>query len=68
MSDWIAQLNVRDLLGTNELIDVTAQTNGQAVSGRIHQPSKRIIANTSEFWSVDEASRLVFHLRAPEFL
>jgi hypothetical protein len=46
---WSVQLNVRDLLGGDELIAVTAQPNGQVASARIPQPNKWTITNSFEF-------------------
>ncbi len=46
---WSIQLNVRDLLASDELIAVTAQPNGQVASARIPQPNKWTITNTFEF-------------------
>jgi outer membrane receptor protein involved in Fe transport len=46
---WTIQLNVRDLLGTNDLIAVTAQPNGQVASARIPQPNKWTLTNTFDF-------------------
>jgi len=46
---WSIQLNVRDIFGSDELIAVTAQPNGQVASARIPQPDKWTISNTFEF-------------------
>ena len=46
---WTIQLNVRDLLASDELIAVTAQPNGQVASARIPQPNKWTITNTFSF-------------------
>ncbi len=46
---WSIQLNVRDLLASDELIAVTAQPNGQVASARIPQPNKWTLTNTFEF-------------------
>jgi len=46
---WSIQLNVRDAFGSDELIAVTAQPNGQVASARIPQPNKWTITNTFEF-------------------
>lgn len=37
---WSIQLNVQDIFGSDELIAVTAQPNGQVASARIPQPDK----------------------------
>jgi len=46
---WRIQLNVRDLLGRDELIAVTAQPSGHVASARIPQPNKWTLTNTFEF-------------------
>ncbi|MBL9212915.1 MAG: hypothetical protein JNL92_20815, partial [Opitutaceae bacterium] len=46
---WSIQLNIRDLFGTDELIAVTAQPNGQVASARIPQPNKWTLTNTFSF-------------------
>lgn len=46
---WSVQLNVRDLFGSEDLIAVTAQPNGQVASARIPQPNKWTVTNTFEF-------------------
>jgi hypothetical protein len=46
---WTLQLNVRDLLGSQELIPVTAQPNGQVASARIPQPDKWTLTSTLSF-------------------
>ena len=46
---WSIQLNVRDLFGSDELIAVTAQPNGQVASARIPQPNKWTVTNTFSF-------------------
>ncbi len=46
---WSIQLNVRDLFGSDELIAVTAQPNGQVASARIPQPNKWTLTNTFSF-------------------
>jgi outer membrane receptor for ferric coprogen and ferric-rhodotorulic acid len=46
---WRVQLNVRDIFGSDDLIAVTAQPNGQVASARIPQPNKWTITNTFEF-------------------
>jgi len=46
---WSVQLNVRDFLGGDDLIAVTAQPNGQVASARIPQPKQWSITNTFTF-------------------
>ncbi len=46
---WSVQLNVRDVFGTDDLIAVTAQPNGQTASARIPQPKQWSITNTFAF-------------------
>jgi hypothetical protein len=46
---WNVQLNVRDVFGSNDLIAVTAQPNGQVASARIPQPNKWTLTNSFEF-------------------
>jgi hypothetical protein len=46
---WSAQLNVRDVFGSEDLIAVTAQPNGTVASARIPQPNKWTLTNTFEF-------------------
>jgi outer membrane receptor protein involved in Fe transport len=46
---WSLQLNVRDLFGSEDLIAVTAQPNGQVASARIPQPNKWTLTSTFEF-------------------
>jgi hypothetical protein len=43
------QLNIRDVFGSEDLIAVTAQPNGQVASARIPQPNKWTITNSFEF-------------------
>jgi outer membrane receptor for ferric coprogen and ferric-rhodotorulic acid len=46
---WSVQLNIRDVFGSEDLIAVTAQPNGQVASARIPQPNKWTITNSFEF-------------------
>jgi hypothetical protein len=46
---WSIQLNIRDLLGSDDLIAVSAQPNGQVASARIPQPNKWTLTNTFSF-------------------
>lgn len=46
---WTVQLNVRDFLGTDDLIAVSAQPNGQVASARIPQPKQWSLTNTFAF-------------------
>jgi hypothetical protein len=46
---WSIQLNVRDLFGSDDLIAVTAQPNGQVASARIPQPNRWSLTNTFSF-------------------
>ncbi len=46
---WTVQLNVRDLLGNDDLIAVTAQPNGTTASFRIPQPQQWTVTNTFAF-------------------
>lgn len=46
---WSLQVNVRDLLGSGELIAITSQPNGQVASARIPQPNKWTLTNSFEF-------------------
>jgi outer membrane receptor protein involved in Fe transport len=46
---WSIQLNIRDVFGSDELIAVTAQPNGQVASARIPQPNKWSLTNTFSF-------------------
>lgn len=46
---WSIQLNIRDLFGTDDLIAVSAQPNGQIASARIPQPNKWTVTNSFEF-------------------
>jgi len=46
---WTAQLNVRDLFGSDDLIAVTSQPNGQIASARIPQPTLWSLTNTFAF-------------------
>ena len=46
---WSVQLNIRDVFGSEDLIGVTAQPNGQVASARIPQPNKWTITNSFEF-------------------
>lgn len=46
---WSVQLNVRDVLGNDDLIAITAQPNGQTASARIPSPQMWTITNTFAF-------------------
>ncbi len=46
---WTLQLNVRDIFGSDDLIAVTTQPNGQVASARIPQPNKWTLTNSFEF-------------------
>jgi hypothetical protein len=46
---WTVQFNVRDLLGDDDLIAVSAQPNGQIASARIPQPVQWSLTNTFAF-------------------
>jgi len=46
---WSIQLNVRDVFGTDDLIAISAQPNGQIASARIPQPNRWTITNTFDF-------------------
>jgi outer membrane receptor protein involved in Fe transport len=46
---WSVQFNVRDIFGSEDLIAVTAQPNGQVASARIPQPNKWTITNSFDF-------------------
>lgn len=46
---WRIQLNIRDIFGSDDLIAVSAQPNGQVASARIPQPNKWTITNSFEF-------------------
>ncbi|MCM2275471.1 MAG: hypothetical protein NDI75_11850, partial [Candidatus Didemnitutus sp.] len=46
---WSIQFNIRDVLGNDDLIAVTAQPNGQVASFRIPQPKQWTLTNTFAF-------------------
>jgi hypothetical protein len=46
---WTAQFNLRDLFGSDDLIAITSQPNGQVASARIPQPNKWTLTNSFEF-------------------
>jgi len=46
---WTVQLNVRDVLGSNELIAASAQPSGLVASARIPQPNKWTLTSTFDF-------------------
>jgi hypothetical protein len=46
---WSVQVNIRDIFGSNDLIAVTTQPNGQVASARIPQPNKWTLTNSFEF-------------------
>ncbi|MBI5767195.1 MAG: hypothetical protein HZA93_05320 [Verrucomicrobia bacterium] len=46
---WSVQLNIRDLLASDELIAASAQPNGQIASARIPQPNKWTLTSSFEF-------------------
>lgn len=46
---WSAQLNVRDLLGNDDLIAIAAQPNGQTASARIPSPQMWTLTNSFAF-------------------
>jgi hypothetical protein len=46
---WSIQLNLRDLLTSDDLIAAAAQPNGQIASARIPQPNKWTLSSTFEF-------------------
>ncbi len=46
---WSIQLNIRDLLASDDLIAVTAQPSGHVASARIPQPNKWTLTSSFEF-------------------